>query len=160
MSSTGARPTAPRPHFGPLDEAECLALLARHQVGRLAYVHLGHVNIVPIHYVYADGWLYGRTGPGSKLTALRQHPWVAFEVDEVDDPFAWRSVVVRGAFYLIARDGPVAERARWDRAVELLRQIVPESMTPDDPTPERATVFRIHLSELTGRMAGAAAAPR
>lgn len=153
VAPRGGGHPVPHPHFRAMTEAECTALLGRHDVGRLAYAHLGHVNIVPIHYAYADGWLYGRTGPGSKLAALRHHPWVAFEVDEVDDVFEWRSVVVRGALYLIARDGPAAERARWDRAVELLRHVVPGTMTPEDPTPERATVFRIHLGEVTGRMA-------
>lgn len=150
-----SRPTADGPHFHGLAPAQCEALLRRQRVGRLAYAHLGHVNIVPIHYVYADGWLYGRTGAGAKLLALRHHPWVAFEVDEVDDTFEWRSVVVRGALYLIARDGPAAERARWEHAAALLRAIVPEALTPADPTPERTTLFRIHVGEMTGRMARA-----
>jgi nitroimidazol reductase NimA-like FMN-containing flavoprotein (pyridoxamine 5'-phosphate oxidase superfamily) len=102
-----------RPSFRALTDEECIALLDRHHVGRLAYAQQGHAHIVPIHYAHADGWLYGRTGPGAKLSALRHHPWVAFEVDEVDGTFEWRSVVARGALYLLARQGPAAERARW-----------------------------------------------
>jgi nitroimidazol reductase NimA-like FMN-containing flavoprotein (pyridoxamine 5'-phosphate oxidase superfamily) len=104
---------------------------------------------VPIHYVHADGWLVGRTGPGAKLAALRRQPWVAFEVDEVDDTFDWRSVLMRGTVYLLAREGPAAERARWERAVALLREMVPGALTDDDLTPERATAFRMHVGELT-----------
>lgn len=141
------------PHFRHLTPDECRALLDRQAVGRLAYVEHGQVGIVPIHYVHADGWLYGRTTPGAKITAMQHHPWVAFEVDEVDGPFDWRSVVVRGALYVIERDGPNAERARWARAAELLRLIVPEALTPADPTPDRAVLFRVHLGEVTGRAA-------
>ena len=73
----------------------CLALLARNHVGRLAYAHHSHVQIEPLNYVYADGWLYGRTSPGAKLDATGESWWpVAFEVDEIDSLFSWRSVVV------------------------------------------------------------------
>jgi hypothetical protein len=122
-------------------------------VGRLAYVVHGQVGIVPIHYVHADGWLYGRTAAGEKLAALRSHPWVAFEVDEVRGTFDWRSVVVRGAFYRLTREGPGAERARWQRAAEAIRTFIPEAFGPDDPTPERDVLFRIHVGEVTGRAA-------
>lgn len=153
LDSPGARP-----RFGTLDQAGCEALLARHTVGRLAYLFRGQVHLVPIHYALRDGWLYGRTGPGSKLTALRHHPWIAFEVDEVDDTYDWRSVVVRGALYLIERDGAHAERARWQRALQALRRVTPDALTPDDPTPERGTLFRVHLGEVTGRWASTSAA--
>lgn len=146
-------PAAPAPRFRALSTAECVSLLKGQQVGRLAYVHHGQVGIVPIHYAYADGWLYGRTAAGAKIAALRHHPWVAFEVDEIAGTFEWRSVVVRGAFYLIARDGPGGDRQRWGRAVELLRRLVPATFAPGDPTPGRDLVFRIHVGELTGRAA-------
>ena len=146
---------APGPRFRELTRPECLALLDRGQVGRLAFVHHGHVGITPLHYVYHDGWLYGRTAPGEKLAALRHHPWVAFEVDEIDGTFEWRSVVVRGAFYLLHRDGPSADRARWEHAAALLRELVPEALTPADPVAWRDVVFRIHVGEVTGRAAGA-----
>lgn len=141
------------PRFRDLSAEECVALLERQHVGRLAYVAHGQVGIAPIHYVYADGWIVGRTAEGTKLAALRHHPWVAFEVDEVDALFEWRSVVVRGAFYILARDGALGERARWERAVELLRRLVPGALTPSDPTPFRDVVFRIHAGQVTGRQA-------
>ncbi len=141
------------PRFRELTHDECVALLDRNHVGRLAFVHHGHVGITPLHYVHRDGWLYGRTGPGEKLAVLRHHPWVAFEVDETDGLFAWRSVVVRGAFYVLQRDGPMAERARWTQATTLLRELLPATLTPSDPVPRRDIVFRVHVGELTGRAA-------
>lgn len=155
---TTSAPIAP-PTFRVLTPEECLALLARGRVGRLAYVLHGRVGIVPIHYVLADGWLYGRTAPGEKLAALRSNPWVAFEVDEVDGPYDWRSVVVRGAFYRLTRTGGRSDAVRWVRAAAAIRTIVPEAFAPGDPTPDRDVLFRIHLGEVTGRAARTGGAP-
>lgn len=143
----------PRPHFRELTDEESRALLARNQVGRLAFAHRDRIDIEPIHYTYADGWLYGRTTPGAKLEAVSHDRWVAFEVDEIDALFDWRSVVVKGAVYLLRADGSEMERAQYATAVAMVRRVVPEAFTADDPLPERAILFRIHVDELTGRAA-------
>ncbi|MFM2141152.1 MAG: hypothetical protein RLZZ25_1417 [Gemmatimonadota bacterium] len=143
----------PRPHFRELTREESLALLARNQVGRLAFAHRDRIDIEPLHYTYADGWLYGRTTPGAKLEAIAHHRWVAFEVDEIEARFDWRSVVVKGAIYLLRADGSDAERAQYAEGVTRVRAVVPEAFTPDDPLPERAILFRIHIDDLTGRAA-------
>lgn len=145
--------TSPAPTFGSLDLAECEALLAAHHVGRLAFSFRDRVDIEPIHYVYADGWIYGRTGPGTKLRALTYNRWVAFEIDEVDALFDWRSVVVKGPLFVLTPDADGAANGAWDEAVALLRRIVAEAFTVDDPTPERTTVFRIQAEQITGRQA-------
>jgi nitroimidazol reductase NimA-like FMN-containing flavoprotein (pyridoxamine 5'-phosphate oxidase superfamily) len=90
---------------------------------------------------------------GEKVAALRAHPWVAFEVDEVAGTFDWQSVVVRGAFYRLARDGAEADRRRYERALAAVRTLVPHTLTDADPTPERDVLFRLHLGEVTGRAA-------
>lgn len=36
-------------------------------VARIAYSRENQVDIEPIHYIYQDGWLYGRTSRGAKL---------------------------------------------------------------------------------------------
>jgi len=143
----------PRPHFRELTDEESRALLARNQVGRLAFAHRDRIDIEPIHYTYADGWLYGRTTPGAKLEAVSHDRWVAFEVDEIDARFDWRSVVVKGAVYLLRADGSEMERTQYATGVEMVRRVVPEAFTADDPLPERAILFRIHVDELTGRAA-------
>lgn len=143
----------PRPHFRELTPKECVALLERHHVGRLAFSRKDRVDIEPIHYVHDDGWLYGRTQPGTKLEVVTHNRWVSFEVDEVDAIFDWRSVVVKGGFYLLRKDGSEQEREIYDRGVRILRRLVPETLTPDDPLPERAIVFRIHVDEMFGRAA-------
>ncbi len=143
----------PRPIFRELTPAECSALLARHNVGRLAVSHRDRLDIIPIHYVYDDGWLYGRTAAGNKLEVVEHNRWVAFEVDEVRALFDWESVVIKGGFYLLRKDGSEHERHLYDRGLALVRRLVPEAMTPHDPLPERAILFRIHVDEVSGRAA-------
>ncbi len=145
--------TTPRPRVRELDAAECTDLLQRHHVGRMAFARNDVVDIEPIHYVFDDGWLYGRTQPGTKIEVLTHHRWIALEVDEIDALFDWRSVVVKGGFYLLRREGSTQEQEIYDKGVEILRRLVPETLTPDDPLPERAILFRIHINEMFGRAA-------
>ena len=146
------RPSAPR--IRELDRAEIDAILARNHVGRLAYTWQNHVDIEPIHYVYADGWIYGRTSHGTKLEATG-YAWspVAFEVDEIEELFRWRSVVVHGGFYTIPQEGAEWEQAEWRRGVELLRTLIPETFTAGDPVAFRTVLFRIAVQDATGREA-------
>lgn len=137
-----------------LDRQDIVAILARNRVGRIAFSMRDRVDIEPIHYVYSNGWLYGRTSPGTKLSTIQRNRWVAFEVDEVASLTDWRSVVVHGAFYELEADdvSPTAENT-WEHAVELLRRLDPAALTGDDPVPHRDVVFRIAVQEATGRRA-------
>ncbi len=135
-----------------LSRAESDAILARNHVGRLAYAIGNHVEVQPVNYVYSDGWLYGRTSYGRKYDVVgdNQYQWwpVAFEVDEVEDIFNWRSVVVQGGFYLIDEE---LQRDDWLEAVRLLRTLIPDTFGPDDPFAFRTVVFRIAAQDVSGR---------
>lgn len=146
-------PTQP-PTIRELDRGECEAILARNHVGRLAYTEQGRVTIEPLHYVFHDGWLYGRTSHGAKMDAVG-YTWspVAFEVDEIEELFRWRSVVVHGGFYAIPEQGAEWEKEEWRRGVELLRELIPETLTSADPVAFRTVLFRIAVQDVTGREA-------
>jgi hypothetical protein len=131
-----------------LSHAQCMKLLARNHVGRLAYTFRDVVDIVPLHYAYDDEWIYIRTS-GQKLAKLRHHRWVAFEVDEIFGMFDWSSVVVHGAVYLLDRAGVVTET--WETAVQVLQRRFPDAFTERDPVPFRTAVFRIHVDSVSGR---------
>ena len=143
----------PRLSIRELTPEETIAFLDAQFVGRLAYTFRDRVDIVPVHYVHDDGWLYGRTSFGPKLVVLEHHHWVAFEVDHVGDPWHWTSVVVRGTFHPLDPDGPESEREAHAHAVEVLRGRFPGTLTDDDPVPHRRVLFRIHVDEATGRAA-------
>ena len=145
------------PSFRALDRAESEAILSRNHIGRIAYSFHDRADIEPIHYAYEDGWIYGRTSPGVKIVTLTHHRWVAFEVDEVDGPFDWRSVVVHGTVYLLTSDDAQATERDLARGLALLRRFLPEAFTADDPTPFRTVLFRLSTSEITGRCASTVA---
>lgn len=136
-----------------LTRAECDALLGRQSVARLAYGFRGRISIAPIHYVYGDGWLVGRTSPGYKLRVLAHSPWVALEVDEVRGLLDWDSVVVEGTFYQLRRAGTATNGASWTRAVAMLRRLMPETLGADDPVPFRDVLFQVRADTVTGRSA-------
>ena len=142
--------TVVTPDFHTLEAGEANELLARGHVGRIAYSLHDRIDIEPIHYVFDGGWIFGRTSMGTKLSHLAHHPWCAFEVDEVRDTFHWKSVVVKGSLHLL---DPETGSDTYLRALGLLRDLIPGTFTPDDPTPQRTVIFGIHVDEVTGRAA-------
>jgi uncharacterized protein len=145
--------TRKRPTFSELSREESLALLSRHHVGRLAFTFHDRVDIEPISYAYSDGWVYARTALGTKLTTVQHHPWVAFEVDEVEGRFDWRSVVVRGTIYFLDPSRGGADRETFEQALQVIRGADVDALTDEDPTPHRQSLFRVHADEVTGRRA-------
>lgn len=141
------------PEFTELNRDEIDALLHRNVVGRIAYSHHDRVDIEPIHYVYSNGWIYGRTSRGTKLATIAHHRWVAFEVDEFEDIFHWESVVIHGAFYLIEPQFGGKENHEYVVARDLLKKIVPKTLSAGDPVSFRNVVFRIHVDAVRGRRA-------
>jgi len=83
-----------------LDTPECLRLLAvaakEDHVGRLAVTDGLSPVVVPLNFVFHDGGVFVRIGPG-RLSELVPDSLVSFEVDrvETDRGVAW-SVLVRG----------------------------------------------------------------
>lgn len=141
------------PSLGILEPRKCEELLKRQEVGRIAFALQDRVGIVPVHYVYDEGWIYGRTEPEGKLVPILRNRRVAFEVDEIRGMFSWQSVVVHGSLYLIDPEAGEKEKAAHDKAVQLLRRILPTTLGKADPVPFRDQLFRIAVSEITGRFA-------
>jgi nitroimidazol reductase NimA-like FMN-containing flavoprotein (pyridoxamine 5'-phosphate oxidase superfamily) len=158
MKTTELRKTTrtarvPQPSFRPLDEPGVREVLTRNHVGRLAFSHGTYVDIEPIHYVFADDIVYFRTAPGSKLVTLTHNQWVAFEVDEVEGTYDWRSVVLHGVVHVI-EDGTLPEQhAAYARAVARLRTFLPQTFRKNDPTPFRSVIVQLHVQAATGRAA-------
>lgn len=139
--------------FRELPREEIEEMLLRNNVGRLAFSFHDRVDLQPIHYVYERGWLYGRTSEGDKIASLTQNQWVAFEIDEINDVFDWRSIVIHGSFWILhPRGSPRAEEV-WVKAAELVSKIVPGALTENDPVGFRQTLFRIAVSDVRGREA-------
>ena len=150
MTTTHRAPAAPR--IRAMRQSECLSMIRRHNVGRLAFTFHDRVDIEPIHYVYSDGWLFARTSHGAKMQTIAHVPWVALEVDDVHDVFEWKSVVVHGTIYTMERDAGPTEAELWAKGIEALKRVVPETGSGKDPVPWRSLVFGIHIDRMTGRV--------
>jgi nitroimidazol reductase NimA-like FMN-containing flavoprotein (pyridoxamine 5'-phosphate oxidase superfamily) len=123
-----------------LDQAECVRLLLRDVVGRVAVVVDGRPHIVPVTYA-ADttGDVVFRTGPETVLTRVDlEH--VAFEIDGIDEQArtGW-SVTVHG----IGSEITDAD----DQKARYLRQKLGDSWAPGP----RSRWFAIYPREITGR---------
>jgi nitroimidazol reductase NimA-like FMN-containing flavoprotein (pyridoxamine 5'-phosphate oxidase superfamily) len=79
-----------------IQEAECLEILGRHSLGRIAIVVDGQPQIFPVNYAMSGRIIAIRTASGSKLSQAPDSK-VSFEIDEHDASagVAW-SVMVQG----------------------------------------------------------------
>jgi nitroimidazol reductase NimA-like FMN-containing flavoprotein (pyridoxamine 5'-phosphate oxidase superfamily) len=145
-----------RAEFQRLTPRECRDVLARNHVGRLAFLHGRGVDIEPLGYGTRGNWLFLRSAFGTKFVALAHSPYVAFEVDEVRGPLDWRSVVIHGTMQVLPPDGAPLERLSRAKAVAAFRSVLPDTLGPNDPTPERQIVYGVHVVEIEGRMARSA----
>jgi uncharacterized protein len=151
------RKSAPRklsvaqPVFRDLTREESESVLLCNHVGRMAFSFRDMVDIRPIHYVFDESWLFGRTSPGDKLIKLQHHQWVAFEVDEISGPFDWKSVVAHGAFRPIEDGGTKSDVALYARAIRAVKTLTPDALTETDPVPFRTEIFGISIDSVTGR---------
>jgi len=148
-----------KPQLRDLSRAECESVLTRNSVGRVAFVHAHRPDIIPIHYVFSGLALCGRTAPGTRLDEASRNfndAWpVAFEVDEIEGLFRWRSVVVHGNLHAAAEGDAEWQRNRreWEEAMRSFRTLMPEAFTPRDPTGFRDILLRVDVAEVSGREA-------
>ncbi len=95
--------------IGLLMDDEIEALLRRHRVGRLGCSVNDRPYVVPINYVYDGESVYGYSTVGRKIEIMREQPRVCFEVDEIDNPSSWRSVIAEGRYHEV--DDPEVRRS-------------------------------------------------
>lgn len=142
-------PASPQdlPLFRTLRKQEIEAVLARNDVGRIAFALNGTVQLLPVHYVYLNGWIYGRT---AALNYLPGNEAVAFQVDERNPSQEWRTVVVNGRFDMV-ESGAAEQTRRVYRKVlsRLIGVIRPAPVERSDLT-FRDQLFVIKATRVSG----------
>ncbi|HEV2377201.1 MAG TPA: pyridoxamine 5'-phosphate oxidase family protein [Streptosporangiaceae bacterium] len=137
-------PAAGKPVLQRLTEAECLRLIERGGIGRIAYPGRFGLTVFPVNYKLHHGGIVFRTGEGSPTgedlhTGIAHAEYtVAFEVDEFDKATheGW-SVLVQGPAHLVTTP---AERAAMR-----------ESGVEPWPAGDRDQAVRITPLRVTGR---------
>jgi nitroimidazol reductase NimA-like FMN-containing flavoprotein (pyridoxamine 5'-phosphate oxidase superfamily) len=122
-----------------IDKDECLRLLAKDEIGRLAVVIGATPMILPVNYALDGEAVVFRTMPGSRLDVGQGH--AAFEVDSFDkDKKSGWSVLVTGHL----------EEVSWYQAKDMQR-VQELSVTPW-ARGDRNLWLRLHPSFITGRI--------
>jgi nitroimidazol reductase NimA-like FMN-containing flavoprotein (pyridoxamine 5'-phosphate oxidase superfamily) len=137
---------------------ECVEVLQRAHVGRLACARDGQPYIVPISFYFDkyDQALYSFSTVGQKIHWMRDNPRVCVETDDVADRFNWVTVVITG-LYDELRDASEAARAKR-RALKLFEE-QPEFWLPgaaklsSGVEHSAVVVYRIQVVTMSGRRA-------
>jgi nitroimidazol reductase NimA-like FMN-containing flavoprotein (pyridoxamine 5'-phosphate oxidase superfamily) len=74
--------------LGVLDAEQIEAVLHAEVIARIGCISDGRVYVVPVSYVYDGTYIWGHGMDGAKLLAMRAHPEVCVEVEQVDDAAA------------------------------------------------------------------------
>ncbi len=144
--------------FDELDQAHIDQLLRTEAVGRLGCHAEGRTYVVPISYVYDGKNIYGYSIGGMKLHLMQRNPEVCFQVDHIQNQSNWQSVIAWGTFE--ALEGDAATQAAQLFAQHGLALIASgqsfhyvgaKDSHHIDSTQQHITVYRIHITEKTGR---------
>jgi nitroimidazol reductase NimA-like FMN-containing flavoprotein (pyridoxamine 5'-phosphate oxidase superfamily) len=133
---------------------ECIELLNRVSVGRLACALENQPYVVPVGFAYESDCLYVFSTLGQKIEWMRQNPKVCLQADEMGNRSNWTSVVVNGS-YLELRDPQFT--AEKERAKEKLGQFSDWWTMPIAQRREQTRdsdispiFFRIDIESITG----------
>jgi nitroimidazol reductase NimA-like FMN-containing flavoprotein (pyridoxamine 5'-phosphate oxidase superfamily) len=135
---------------------DCIELLSRARLCRLACANEGQPYIATIDCAYSHNYLYSFSTLGQKITWARANPLVCVEADELVSQQDWATVIVLGKYEELP-DTPQHEVSR-KRALDLfqMRSVWWEpgclQPAPHDKTRSIEFIyFRIHIDQISGR---------
>ncbi|TQM36914.1 pyridoxamine 5'-phosphate oxidase family protein [Pseudonocardia cypriaca] len=128
-----------------LDEAECLRLLTKSEIGRVVFTDAALPAAQPVTYLLDGEEVVFRTAGGSKLAAATRGAVVAFQVDEIDPRTrtGWAVLGIGEAYEVLVPD----------RLADLATRM-PQPWAPN----RTAHTIAVPLQRLTGRRLVAAPA--
>lgn len=144
---------------GKLTDDQIDHVLRNQIVGRIGCYSDKQIYVVPVTYVYHNGYIYAHSQEGLKIRMMRKNPRVCFESDIIENMVNWRSVIAWGNFEELktAAQQEAALKILIDRLLPIVNS---ESIKPFHPEQEppltvekplRAVVYRIKVIEKTGR---------
>jgi len=151
--------------LGQLTALEIERVLNEEVIGRIGCVDGDNPYVVPITYAYDGMYVYGHSAEGLKLRLMRANPNICFEVDHMEDPANWHSVIGFGRFeelegaeaahgmaILIERLRPlIVSETTHMHAVRDVSVDREGGRTGSTMTSLRTIVYRLDLQSKTGR---------
>jgi len=144
--------------LGDLNPDQIEMLLMNEVIGRIGCSANGLTYVVPITYVYDHGYIYAHSKEGMKIQMMRLNSMVCFEIDKMEDPANWQSVVAWGRYEeLKGRD----QKIGLQKILEKLSSTTLSETSKPSPGFEdahqnsagqyKAIIYRIKLLDKTGK---------
>lgn len=147
--------------LGKLNTDQIDAVLTANITGRIGCTDGAKVYIVPVSYAFNGDYLIAHSKEGMKVSMMRAHTQVCFQVDEIDDYANWRSVIVWGEYEEITdpRERYYAMKFLVSRLMHVkmsetagLKEMHEEMEQKHEPEHVlRPVVYRIRIKQKTGR---------
>ena len=142
---------------GELNRSEIEEVLSNGYIGRIGCRDGERVYIVPVNYLYENGFVLCQSYEGQKVHLMRQSPAVCFEVEEMLSFSSWKTVIGWGTFEELTAEEEI--RSAQSRMSDImlaqkavLNQPPPAERADAHPRPQTTiTYYRIRLEELSGR---------
>jgi nitroimidazol reductase NimA-like FMN-containing flavoprotein (pyridoxamine 5'-phosphate oxidase superfamily) len=146
-----------------LTQAECRTLFEESH-----YAHLGCYDgtecyVLPITYLFHDGYLYSFTQEGKKIDIMGKHPNVCVQVERVESGFTWKSAIAWGPYERVTDPVHAQEMklmlARQFGKITLRERKVPVSPmiadlhTRKEGETDMSIIYRIKPIRMTGKSA-------
>lgn len=146
--------------IGKLTQEQVIEVLKRNALGHIACHDGKKPYVVPINYIYNEGYIIAHSILGMKIQMMRENPSVCFQVEEIESFMDWRSVVIWGEYQELNE-----EKEQYDALKLFVSRImhlkisetaVPPELTenrvhPRSPGAIKPVVWRIKIEEMTGR---------
>ena len=135
---------------------DCISLIGKQWLARLACANANIPYIVPIQYACAGDRLYVFTLPGKKLDIMRENPNVCVQIDQLKSKHSWKSVVIDAKFVELDGDESREERHRaWGLLAQHLDWWEPGALKPasrlGDTASKTHTFFALDMIDVSGR---------
>jgi nitroimidazol reductase NimA-like FMN-containing flavoprotein (pyridoxamine 5'-phosphate oxidase superfamily) len=135
-------------------EKECLEILARTSIARLACSLDDQPYVVPVGIAYEPGYIYVFATFGKKISWMRTNPKVCVQMDEATGQTEWASVIVTGEYQELHEPQFTDERDHARRLLEKRTQWWLNAVAarrPKVPDEKIAPIFfRIRISSVSG----------
>jgi len=142
--------------LGELTPHEIESLLQSEVIGRVGCSANGITYVVPVSYAYDGKHIYAHSKEGMKIQLMRQNPLVCFEIDRMENPSNWKSVIVWGKYEELKGND---QKMGLQKLIARFQQLATSETSmlhglegqQNDSGPYKAIIYRIEVKEKSGR---------